>query len=99
MDLGTAIKEIRKEKGISQKDLAPECGLSVNALYNIEKNITNPPKNTLNKICEALGVPAAYLFFLSITDEDIPEEKKDVFNALYKSSRDVLLEAISKESL
>ena len=36
MDIGTAIKTIRKEKGISQKKLAEMVGISVNSLCQIE---------------------------------------------------------------
>jgi len=92
MDLGSAIKIVRKQKNISQKILAEACGLSVNALCQIELNNTFPQKNTLKKICSVLEVPSSYLLFLSISDEDIPENKKQVFKTLSNAIRDVLLE-------
>ena len=98
MELGSAIKIIRKEKGFTQKELASKCNISTNALCSIENNKTIPSKTTLNKICECLNVPNAYLLFLCITDEDIPTESIALFKALYEPMKKVLLEDISSNS-
>ncbi len=90
MDIGTAIKKLRKEKGLGQKQLAELCGISVNALSQIEINATFPQKNTINKICDALQIPVSYLLFFSISDEDIPEDKKLVFKSLNSAIKAVL---------
>lgn len=82
MDVGEAIKSLRKNQGLSQKDLAQKCGLSANALCSIEKNSSIPSKESLNKICKALGIPLSYLLFFSVSDEDIPVEKRIAFNAM-----------------
>ena len=92
MDIGTAIKKLRKEKGMGQKQLAESCGISVNALSQIEINAAFPQKNTINKICEALQIPVSYLLFFSISDEDIPEDKKLVFKSLNSAIQAVLIE-------
>ncbi|MBE6300950.1 MAG: helix-turn-helix transcriptional regulator [Parabacteroides distasonis] len=96
MELGTAVKTIRKKKGFTQKELATMCSISTNALCSIENNKTIPSRSTLNKICESLSVPNAYLLFLCITDEDIPAESNVLFKALYEPMKKVLLEDISK---
>lgn len=82
MHVGEAIKSLRKNQGLSQKDLAQKCGLSANALCSIEKNSSIPSKESLDKICKALAIPISYLLFFSVTDEDIPAEKRTAFNAL-----------------
>lgn len=82
MEVGSAIKMLRKRKGYSQKDLAHECGLSVNALSLIENNSTFPKKATIKKVCEVLDIPTAYLLFFSISDEDVPIEKRESFRDL-----------------
>ena len=82
MDVGEAIKSLRKNQGLSQKDLAQKCGLSANALCSIEKNSSIPSKESLNKICKALGIPLSYLLFFSVSDEDVPVEKRIAFNAM-----------------
>ena len=82
MNVGNAIKNLRKKRGISQKDLAQKCGLSANALCSIENSDSFPSKDSINKICDALGIPVSFLMFFSVTDEDIPAEKRAAFNAM-----------------
>lgn len=82
MDLGNAIKSIRKELKISRKELASRSGISVTALYNIENNLSFPSKDTINGICSALGVPVSYLMFYSLTEEDVPEGKREFFKVI-----------------
>ena len=91
MNLGAAIKIFRKNKGYSQKELAEKCGLSVNALCQIEKDATFPQKSTIKKICSILDIPVSYLLFFSIDESDIPDDKKVVFKSLNSAIRNVLL--------
>ena len=96
MDIGTAIKTIRKKKGLGQKELSDATDLSVNAISQIELNVTFPHKKNIAKICEALEIPVSYLLFFSISDEDIPDEKKVVFESLNGALKNVLLESLSE---
>lgn len=98
MDLGTAIQAIRKKKRISAKDLAAKCGISANALCCIERNYSFPAKETMKKICKALNIPPAYLLFFSITDEDLPEKSRALFNILESPLREALLQDISNQN-
>jgi transcriptional regulator with XRE-family HTH domain len=91
MKIGTAIKTIRKQKGLSQKDLSKLSSISVNALSLIETNSTFPQKTTIESISKSLGVPVSYLLFLSISDEDIPIEKRQIFNTLNSAMKQMLL--------
>lgn len=97
MDIGTAIKFIRKEKGIGQRELSGLCGISVNALSQIETNTTFPKKSNISKICEALDIPVSYLLFFSISDDDIPEEKRIVFKSLNNAIKTVLIDSINEK--
>ena len=93
MDLGNAIKTLRKHKGISQKDLALRCGISANAICSIENNASFPAKSTFDKICEALDMPSAYIFLFAITDEDIPESKRSIYKGFFeKNLKEMVLE-------
>lgn len=56
MNLGKNIKKYRKEKGITQEDLAKKCDLSKNGLWNYENGKREPNIDTLNKIARALDV-------------------------------------------
>lgn len=92
MNLGTAVKVIRKEKGMGQKELAEKCDISVNALSQIELNSSFPQKTTINKICDALGIPVSYLLFFSLDEEDIPSDKRSTFNVLNGAIKNLLLD-------
>ena len=63
MDLGNAIKAIRKEKKVSRKELAERSKLSITALYNIENNLSFPSKDTIDRLCASLGIPVSFLMF------------------------------------
>lgn len=91
MDLGNAIKSLRKEMKISRKDLAARCRISVTALYNIENNLSFPSKDTINGICSALGVPVSYLMFYSLTEEDVPEDKREFFKVIVEPVKAFLM--------
>ena len=82
MEIGTTIRTIRKERGLSQKALAEKSGISANALCSIEKEKSFPSKETIKAISHSLQVPVGYLLFASITEDDIPQDKLPVFNAL-----------------
>lgn len=92
MDLGTALKTLRKELNVSRTELKKRSGLSTTALYNIENNLSFPSKDTIDKICSSLNVPVAYLMFYSITEDDIPEEKRTSFHYLQEPMKKFLLE-------
>lgn len=94
MNIGTAIKSLRKEKGLGQRELADKCGLSVNALSQIETNSSFPHKATVEKIASALAVPVSYLLFFSISEDDVPEDKRKVFITLNSALRSILVDSI-----
>jgi len=56
MNIGSAIREIRKEKGISQENLALKCGLSRAYIYRLEAGINSPTIKVLEKIAIILNV-------------------------------------------
>ena len=56
MDIGEKIRTIRKQKGIKQKDLAKQVGLTTNGLQKIEYGEVTPKATTVHKIASALNV-------------------------------------------
>ena len=56
MDIGEKIRTIRKQKGIKQKDLAKQVGLTTNGLQKIEYGEVTPKTITVHKIASALNV-------------------------------------------
>ena len=93
MNIGQAISEIRKKKGITQKELAKECGLSVTAIVNIEKGKCFPSKTSISSICQSLGVAVSVLMVYSITEEDVPEDRRDSFRVIIEPIKAYLTDA------
>lgn len=56
------IKEILKQRGVTQKGLAEKIGVSVISISRIAKGEQNPSLDTLQKIADALSVPLSELF-------------------------------------
>jgi transcriptional regulator with XRE-family HTH domain len=55
--LGQQIIQARKNRGISQEQLAESSKINLRTLQRIEKGQTNPHGETLKRISEALGIP------------------------------------------
>lgn len=92
MDLGLAIKSLRKDLGLSRTETAKRSNISVTALYNIENGLSFPAKETIDRLAFALGVPVAYILFFSITPADLPEAKRETFHYFWEPMRTFLLE-------
>ena len=56
MNIGENIKQFRKNKKITQKELAEKIGVTDSAITKYEKGDREPNIETLNKIATALGV-------------------------------------------
>lgn len=91
MNYGSAIKTWRKNKGWGQKELADKVGMSVNAISLIESDQTTPQKANLEAIAIALEIPMSFLLYFSITEEDVPEEKRPAFRHIDEAMRNLLL--------
>lgn len=50
-----SIRAMRRERQMSMKMLGSRCGLSAAYICDIENGTRQPPKETVNKIAEALG--------------------------------------------
>ena len=62
IDVGSRLRELRQERGMSMRALARASGLSTNALSMIERARTSPSVSTLYKIADALEVPITAFF-------------------------------------
>lgn len=61
MTVGENIKKIRKEKGLTQKELGEKLKISQAAIGQFESNASNLQIETIEKIAGALEVPVAHL--------------------------------------
>ena len=92
MDLGSIIKNIRKRKGHSQTEFAQSCGITQTYLSQIENNQKEPNLSTLKDISKNLDIPLPILFFLSLNEEDIPQEKRQAFEIVSPSVKSLVNE-------
>jgi transcriptional regulator with XRE-family HTH domain len=60
--LGTKLRNLRRERELSQRDLAQQAGLSPNAISLIERDAISPSVATLQRLAGALGVKMGYFF-------------------------------------
>lgn len=71
MSIGENIKKLRKNKGLSQKQLAEILNLSEITIRRYEKCSNIPTIETINKIADALGMPLSELLGNSVKTNDI----------------------------
>lgn len=57
MTVGEKIQAIRKEKGLSQKDLAEKTGLSIATIQGYEQGKYKPKIENIQKICDGIEIP------------------------------------------
>ncbi|MEW5873403.1 MAG: XRE family transcriptional regulator [Chloroflexota bacterium] len=62
-NVGQRIRLLRKEQGLTLKQLAMGCDLSQNAISLVERGEVAPTVATLCKIASALGVPASSFLY------------------------------------
>lgn len=63
VELGKKIRELRKQKGYTQAELAELVDLSTNFIGYLERGKQLPSLKTLEKIAQALGITIGYLFY------------------------------------
>lgn len=71
--LGDVIRRLRKEKGMSLKQLSDSSGVSVGMLSQVERNVSNPSVRVLSAIRHALDAPISVLFEPMVTRAEDPD--------------------------
>ncbi len=59
---GRRVRELRKEKGLSQESLALACSLDRTYIGGVERGERNISLLNIHKVAAALGVPVKELF-------------------------------------
>lgn len=86
MSLGVKIKELRKEHGLSQGELAKLAGIHEKLISKYENERIVPTADTLKRIAEALHISSDYLIFDNVP-KDGRVELKDL--ELFSKFREV----------
>lgn len=95
MSVGKTIKEIRKQRKLTQKQLADEIKISRSYLSDIENGNKNPSIKTTQQLAEKLGVSVAYLTSGKKMYADMTDEEKT--QHFFKMNRMIGLEYTTKE--
>lgn len=90
MDIGNTIKELRRQKGLKQNELAEKAQITQAYLSKIENNSKEPTISSLKAIANSLDVPLPILFFRSMTIEDVEPEKRIAFEILLPSIKGIV---------
>jgi transcriptional regulator with XRE-family HTH domain len=96
MKLGTTIKELRLKAGLKQFELAQRCDITPTYMSQIESNQKDPNISVLKCISENINTPLPILFYLSLDDSDISENKKEAFKIIDQPIKSLIKEFFSK---
>lgn len=72
MDIGKKLQSIRKDRGLSQRELASRAGLTNGTISLIEQNKTSPSVASLKSLLDAIPMSIAE-FFATIEQPDEPK--------------------------
>lgn len=81
IDVGKMIAQIRKERGLSQMQLADRLGLTKQAISNYENGRREPDYVTLEAIADELNVPITFL----ISEEEKDRALKEIYAGYAKA--------------
>ena len=79
MDIGSAMKDFREKYGFSRAQMAKLLGIKPQSVWKIETGHSIPKPTTVDKFCQVVCIPLAYLISKSLTVEDFiwPRPKAD----------------------
>lgn len=82
--IGKFICSLRKEKGMTQADLAEKMGVSINAVSKWERGLNLPDASIMQNLCEVLGITLNELFAGERLNENsvITQSEKNLLSLL-----------------
>lgn len=99
MNIGLAIKSIRKKLSITQYELAEKCDLSQTSLSQIETGVKRPSQRTISRVCMVLDIPESIIYIVAMQEVDVPASKKNIYDLVYPSIKSLALQMVSAEHL
>ncbi len=87
-EIGGRIRQYRKDKGLTQEQLANEIGVTKNRISNWEQGINRPDVEIIGNICRALNVSPSDLLDVHLSDDVLTEHEKKVIGA-YREKTEV----------
>lgn len=95
MKIGEVIKMLIKKRGLSQQEVANRIGKSPTALSQIINGVYQPQSDTLESLSNMLDVPVPVIHFLSIDEEKVPIENRQLFRSLAPSMERYLIDVFN----
>lgn len=80
--IGSRIKEVRKRKGLTQREMADKLNLAYSTYSNYENNHREPSFDIIEQAADILGVTLEYLMGLAETSSNLKKDytlNKSVF--------------------
>ena len=90
MNIGSAIKHFRDERGLSQKALAEAVDITAPYLSLVESNQKVPTIALLEEVARAFDVPLPILMFFALEEKDVPVKKRTMFRSLIDPVRSMV---------
>ena len=97
MNIGSAIKNIRRQVGMTQAELSEKCNISQTSISQIENGVKNPSTRSIKKICGILEVPESVIYILALQESDVPPSRKNIYKMLFPSIRSMALQIVSSD--
>lgn len=82
MTIGERLRFFREQAGVSGKYLAEQAGLVPSQIYKIESNTTKPSFDSLERICDVLGITMGNFF--SDQTPELPPEVRQILVKIQK---------------
>lgn len=73
-EFGNYLQELRKERGLSQQDVANLLGINMSTVSRIENAVVPPPERIIYEFSTALGLPTKDLYVLMLLGGKSPKQ-------------------------
>jgi len=93
-EVGSRIRRLRKELGLTLAKVAARADLTVSTLSQVERGIISPSISSLRRITDVLGVPAFYFLIEERDVDEIVVRREDRRKVLFPDST-VMYELLS----
>lgn len=80
MNLGKALKHIRKERNLKAKEVSQITGMNPNSISMMETNKSVPKLSTLATLADLYKTDVARIYLMAIEPEDIPEKNRHLWD-------------------
>lgn len=80
-EIGSRIRMYRKERGLTQKQLADKINVTKSRVSNWEQGINRPDADILTDICRVLNVSPGDLLNVHLSSDDLTARERKVIQA------------------